>query len=103
MRFATNEFSTEIHMEVASFIKYLCETSTTLQVLTQIVGYNITIQMFMACHGSPVLISFLSASYAANKKLVWMALEDVSTIFDLQGLSSKNDFCRSELLILLTC
>lgn len=33
MHFAAENFSTEIHMEVASFIKFLCENSTTLQVM----------------------------------------------------------------------
>eukprot|EP01112_Ceratiomyxa_fruticulosa_P019583 TRINITY_DN6452_c0_g1_i1.p1 TRINITY_DN6452_c0_g1~~TRINITY_DN6452_c0_g1_i1.p1 ORF type:complete len:1073 (+),score=231.94 TRINITY_DN6452_c0_g1_i1:255-3473(+) len=82
MKFAGREYSTAIRLETASFISQMCSTST------------LTLQMFIACRGLPVLVDFLVTSYSESPSLVWMSLDAISSVFELQSPTPKNDFCR---------
>jgi hypothetical protein len=41
-----------------------------------------------------VLVELLDEDYSANRELVLSALEGVSSVFELQTPTPKNDFCR---------
>ncbi|KAG0560320.1 hypothetical protein M758_10G166700 [Ceratodon purpureus] len=80
--FASTERTREIRMEVANFVRQLCQTSAT------------TLQMFISCRGLPVLVGFLEPDYAKYRDMVHMAIDGMWQVFELQGSTSKNDFCR---------
>ncbi|KAH9616809.1 hypothetical protein KSS87_019966, partial [Heliosperma pusillum] len=52
MSFAVPDRPREVRMEAAYFLQQLCQSST------------LTLQMFIACRGIPVLVGFLEADYA---------------------------------------
>ncbi|POY73774.1 putative Non-specific serine/threonine protein kinase [Rhodotorula taiwanensis] len=80
--FASRRFAREIRLEAALFIGAMCRTSL------------LTLQMFVACQGLRVLIEMLDSSYELNKDLVWMAIDGVSRVFDMEGPTPRNDVCR---------
>ncbi|GAM26943.1 hypothetical protein SAMD00019534_101180, partial [Acytostelium subglobosum LB1] len=82
MRFSGRDQSSSIRLETASFISKMCSTST------------LTLQMFIACKGLPVLVDFLMTPYVESKNLVCMAIDAIVNVFELQSPTPKNDFCR---------
>ncbi|KYQ88661.1 putative protein serine/threonine kinase [Tieghemostelium lacteum] len=82
MKFSTREYSAGVRLETASFISKMCSTST------------LTLQMFIACKGLPILVDFLLSNYQESKKLVLMAVDAIINVFELQSPTPKNDFCR---------
>eukprot|EP01113_Clastostelium_recurvatum_P037254 TRINITY_DN5420_c0_g2_i1.p1 TRINITY_DN5420_c0_g2~~TRINITY_DN5420_c0_g2_i1.p1 ORF type:complete len:1097 (-),score=420.63 TRINITY_DN5420_c0_g2_i1:391-3681(-) len=82
MKFSGRDYAPAIRLETASFIEKMCSTST------------LTLQMFIACRGLPVLVDFLQTPYNQSKSLVWMAIDAISSVFELQSPTPKNDFCR---------
>lgn len=82
MKFAGREYSLAIRLECANYVSKMCSTS------------NVTLQMFIACRGLPVLVDFLSTPYEECKTLVWMATDAICSVFELQSTTPKNDFCR---------
>ncbi|KAG9150778.1 hypothetical protein Leryth_002936 [Lithospermum erythrorhizon] len=82
MGFALPDRPYEVRMEAAYFLQQLCQSS------------SLTLQMFMACRGIPILVGFLEADYAKYRELVHMAIDGMWQIFKLQQSTSRNDFCR---------
>lgn len=82
MKFSGRDYSLPIRLECAHFVSQMCSTS------------NVTLQMFIACRGLPVLVDMLSTSYQESKVLVWLATDSICNVFDLQSTTPKNDFCR---------
>ncbi|EGC39194.1 hypothetical protein DICPUDRAFT_96609 [Dictyostelium purpureum] len=82
MKFSGPEYPPSVRLETAAFISKMCSTST------------LTLQMFIACKGLPILVDFLLSPYYESKKLVWMAIDAIVNVFELQSPTPKNDFCR---------
>ncbi|GBG63616.1 hypothetical protein CBR_g38927 [Chara braunii] len=82
MRFASLEFPRAIRMQSAYFVRQMCHTST------------LTLQMFVACRGLPVLVQFLEPDYIEYRDMIHTALEGMWRVFELHGPTPRNDFCR---------
>ncbi|XP_019450937.1 PREDICTED: MAP3K epsilon protein kinase 1-like isoform X2 [Lupinus angustifolius] len=82
MSFAVPDRPREIRMEAAYFLQQLCQSS------------SLTLQMFIACRGIPVLIGFLEADYAKYREMVHLAIDGMWQVFKLQQSTPRNDFCR---------
>eukprot|EP01094_Clydonella_sp_ATCC50884_P002136 TRINITY_DN11643_c0_g1_i1.p1 TRINITY_DN11643_c0_g1~~TRINITY_DN11643_c0_g1_i1.p1 ORF type:complete len:1085 (-),score=383.55 TRINITY_DN11643_c0_g1_i1:312-3566(-) len=83
MKFAAKEYPKDVRLETARFIKQMCATST------------LTLQMFIACRGLPLLVENLqTTNYRENRELVHVAIDGIMSVFHLQSPTPKNDFCR---------
>ncbi|WAR53920.1 hypothetical protein PtB15_3B429 [Puccinia triticina] len=82
MGFASNKYAREIRLEAALFIGSMCQTSL------------LTLQMFISCRGLKVLVEMMDENYDEQKDLVWMAVDGICRVFELQGPTPRNDFCR---------
>lgn len=82
MSFAVPDRPREIRMEAAYFLQQLCQSS------------SLTLQMFIACRGIPVLVGFLEADYAKYREMVHLAIDGMWQVFKLQRSTPRNDFCR---------
>ncbi|KAG9146201.1 hypothetical protein Leryth_007903 [Lithospermum erythrorhizon] len=82
MSFAVPDCPREVRMEAAYFLQQLCQSSP------------LTLQMFIACRGIPILVGFLEADYAKYREMIHMAIDGMWQVFKLQRLTSRNDFCR---------
>ncbi|KAH9307044.1 hypothetical protein KI387_011448 [Taxus chinensis] len=82
MNFAGPDCSREIRMQAAYFVQQLCQTSL------------LTLQMFIACRGLPVLVGFLEPDYAKYREMVHLAIDGMWQVFKLQSPTPRNDFCR---------
>ncbi|KAF8746478.1 Serine/Threonine protein kinase, catalytic domain, partial [Rhizoctonia solani] len=82
MSFTTKKYSTECRIEASNFIRVLCQTSV------------LTLQMFISCRGLKVLVDLLDEDYSNQTNLVAHALNGIGSVFELQGPTPKNDFCR---------
>ncbi|CAJ1933825.1 unnamed protein product [Sphenostylis stenocarpa] len=80
--FAVPDRPREIRMEAAYFLQQLCQSS------------SLTLQMFIACRGIPVLVGFLEADYAKYREMVHLAIDGMWQVFKLQQSTPRNDFCR---------
>ncbi|KAL1193768.1 MAP3K epsilon protein kinase 2 [Cardamine amara subsp. amara] len=74
--------SREIRKEAAYFLQQLCQSS------------SLTLQMFIACRGIPVLVGFLEADYAKHREMVHLAIDGMWQVFKLKRSTPRNDFCR---------
>lgn len=81
-KFAHKKYSNEIRLEAAAFVRQMYQTST------------LTLQMFISCGGLNVLVEFLEEDYDAERDLVLIGVNGVWSVFELQGPTPKNDFCR---------
>jgi len=81
-RFAHKKYPSEIRLEAAAFVRQMYQTST------------LTLQMFISCGGLNVLVEFLEEDYEAERDLVLIGVNGVWSVFELQGPTPKNDFCR---------
>lgn len=79
--FTGRRYSLAIRLEAATFVGSLTSSALTLQ-------------MFISCRGLRVLVELLDEDYSANRDLVLSALQGVSSVFELQTPTPKNDFCR---------
>ncbi|KAI3728539.1 hypothetical protein L6452_17176 [Arctium lappa] len=82
MGFAVPDRAREVRMEAAYFLQQLCQSS------------SLTLQMFIACRGIPVLVGFLEADYAKYREMVHLAIDGMWQVFKLQRSTLRNDFCR---------
>ncbi|CAM8950675.1 unnamed protein product [Rhodiola kirilowii] len=82
MSFAVPDRPREIRMEAACFLQQLCQSSP------------LTLQMFIACRGIPVLVGFLEADYAKYRDMVHLAIDGMWQVIKLQRSTPRNDFCR---------
>ncbi|PKU75336.1 MAP3K epsilon protein kinase 1-like [Dendrobium catenatum] len=82
MNFAVPDRPREVRIQAAFFLQQLCQSST------------LTLQMFIACRGIPVLVGFLEADYAKYREMVHLAIDGIRHVFKLQHSTPRNDFCR---------
>ncbi|XP_024545433.1 MAP3K epsilon protein kinase 1 isoform X1 [Selaginella moellendorffii] len=82
MNFAAPEKSKEMRMQAAYFVQQMCNSS------------NLTLQMFIACRGLPVLVGFLESDYAKYREMVHLAIDCMWQVFELKSPTPRNDFCR---------
>ncbi|KAF2204726.1 Pkinase-domain-containing protein [Delitschia confertaspora ATCC 74209] len=80
--FAHKKYSSEIRKEAAAFVRQMYQTST------------LTLQMFIGCGGINVLVEFLEEDIDTERDLVLIGVNGVWSVFELQGPTPKNDFCR---------
>ncbi|RLN47819.1 hypothetical protein BBJ29_009028 [Phytophthora kernoviae] len=82
-----SEFSIAVRLEAAKFVRQCCKTSL------------LTLQMFIACGGLPVLVDFLtledniSSLDDGDVDLLRIALDGIFSVFNIQTIP-KNDICR---------
>ncbi|RLN94387.1 hypothetical protein BBJ28_00008431 [Nothophytophthora sp. Chile5] len=81
-----HDFSVAVRLEAAKFVRQSCKTS------------SLTLQMFIACGGLPVLVDFLTQEDNPPKPdgdvdLLRIALDGIFSVFNLQTIP-KNDICR---------
>jgi serine/threonine protein kinase len=81
-KFAHRKFSSEIRLEAAAFVRQMYQTST------------LTLQMFIGCGGLNVLVDFLEEDLETERDLALIGVNGVWSVFELQGPTPKNDFCR---------
>jgi serine/threonine protein kinase len=83
-KFVHKKYSSDIRVEAAAFVRMMYQTST------------LTLQMFVSCGGLNVLVEFLEEDYdsPAGQELVLVGVNGVWSVFELQGPTPKNDFCR---------
>lgn len=53
-----------------------------------------TLQMFVSAGGLNVLVEFLDEDYDSSRDLVLIGVNGIWNVFELQGPTPKNDFCR---------
>ncbi|KAL2634846.1 hypothetical protein R1flu_006325 [Riccia fluitans] len=84
MNFVTNtdRFPREMRIQSASFIREICLSSPA------------TLQMFIACRGLPVLVSFLEPDYAKYREMVHLAIDVMWQVLELQSSTPRSDFCK---------
>ncbi|KAB8097336.1 hypothetical protein EE612_026071 [Oryza sativa] len=82
MNFAVPDRAKEVRVQASRFLQQLCQAST------------LTLQMFIACQGIPVLVSFLEPDYAKYREMVHLAIDGIWQVFKLQHSTPRNDFCR---------
>ncbi|CAH0474980.1 unnamed protein product [Peronospora belbahrii] len=85
-RVEDTKFFKPVRMEAAKFLRQCCKTS------------SLTLQMFIACGGLPVLVDFLtlekeSSSLEHDVDLLRIALDGIFSVFSIQTIP-KNDICR---------
>ncbi|KAF2742016.1 hypothetical protein M011DRAFT_482072 [Sporormia fimetaria CBS 119925] len=80
--YAYKRYPSEIRKEAAAFVRQMYQTST------------LTLQMFIGCGGINVLVEFLEEDIDAERDLVLIGVNGIWSIFELQGPTPKNDFCR---------
>ncbi|KAK4177954.1 putative cell division control protein [Triangularia setosa] len=81
-KFAARQYSNEIRLEAAAFVRQMYQTST------------LTLQMFVSAGGLNVLVEFLDEDYETSQDLVLIGVNGIWNVFELQGPTPKNDFCR---------
>jgi serine/threonine protein kinase len=80
-KFAAKQYSNGIRLEAASFVRQMYQTSTTLQ-------------MFITAGGHHTLADLLDEDFDHARDLVLVGVVGISNVFELQGPTPKNDFCR---------
>lgn len=82
-KFAHKKFSSDIRIEAAAFVRMMYQNQMTLQ-------------MFISCGGLNVLVEFLEEDYDVDtgRELVLVGVNGIWSVFELQGPTPKNDFCR---------
>lgn len=55
---------------------------------------TLTLQMFVSAGGLNVLVEFLDEDYDTSRDLVLIGVNGIWNVFELQGPTPKNDFCR---------
>ena len=81
-KFASKKYSSDIRLEAAAFVRQMYQSST------------LTLQMFVSAGGLKVLVEFLEEDYDEDRDLVLIGVNGVWSVFELQGPTPKNDFCR---------
>lgn len=81
-KFSARQYPNEIRLEAAAFVRQMYQTST------------LTLQMFVSAGGLNVLVEFLDEDYDSSRDLVLIGVNGIWNVFELQGPTPKNDFCR---------
>uniref|UniRef100_A0A7S1KN36 non-specific serine/threonine protein kinase n=1 Tax=Percolomonas cosmopolitus TaxID=63605 RepID=A0A7S1KN36_9EUKA len=92
MEFSKMRYKTDIRVQASQFIREMCHTSA------------MTLEMFIACRGLPVLVEFMNfteAEWEHQKRIIFDAIDNTMQVFqrrdDQRSKSIKlptNDFCR---------
>ncbi|XP_062227004.1 MAP3K epsilon protein kinase 1-like isoform X2 [Phragmites australis] len=82
MNFSEPNHPKDVRVQASLFLQQLCQAS------------NLTLQMFIACQGIPVLVGFLEPDYAKYRDMVHLAIDGIWQVFKLQHSTLRNDFCR---------
>jgi len=82
VEFTSKKYQSDCRLEASNFIRLLCHTSV------------LTLQMFISCRGLKVLVDLLDEDYSEQAELVEHALNGITSVFELQSPTTKNDFCR---------
>ncbi|KAK5073982.1 Protein kinase of the Mitotic Exit Network [Lithohypha guttulata] len=80
--FASKQFPREIRLEAAAFVRQMYQTTTLI------------LQMFVSAGGLNVLVDFLEDDYDEDRELVLIGVNGIWSVFELQGSTPRNDFCR---------
>ncbi|KAI5304485.1 hypothetical protein KEM56_006451 [Ascosphaera pollenicola] len=81
-RYASKKYPREIRLEAAAFVQQMYQSSV------------LTLQMFVSAGGLNVLVEFVEDDYEEERDLVLIGVNGIWSVFDLQGSTPKNDFCR---------
>ncbi|WVO23738.1 uncharacterized protein IAS62_005094 [Cryptococcus decagattii] len=79
--YTSKKHSLETRLEASTFVRQLTRSALTLQ-------------MFISCRGLRILVELLDEDYALNKTLILSSLEGISSVFELQSPTPRNDFVR---------
>lgn len=71
-KFAARQYSNEIRLEAAAFVRQMYQTST------------LTLQMFVSAGGLNVLVEFLDEDYDDARDLVLIGVNGIWNVFELQ-------------------
>jgi len=71
-KFAARQYSNEIRLETAAFVRQMYQTST------------LTLQMFVSAGGLNVLVEFLDEDYDEARDLVLIGVNGIWNVFELQ-------------------
>lgn len=71
-KFAARQYSNEIRLEAAAFVRQMYQTST------------LTLQMFVTAGGLNVLVEFLDEDYDEARDLVLIGVNGIWNVFELQ-------------------
>ncbi len=89
MKFSAVRYSIDIRKQACQFIFAMCSTSA------------LTLQMFIACRGLPVLVEFLAHDnfehFELVKEMIYNAIDGIMQVFNIPEKTTrtpKNDFCR---------
>ncbi|GAA5991926.1 hypothetical protein JCM10908_002274 [Rhodotorula pacifica] len=80
--FSSRRYAREIRLEAALFIGAMCRTSL------------LTLQMFVSAQGLRILVEMLDERYDKDRDLVWMAIDGLTRVFEVEGPTPRNDVCR---------
>ncbi|KAF1955652.1 hypothetical protein CC80DRAFT_505514 [Byssothecium circinans] len=80
--YASKKYTSDIRKEAAAFVRQMYSTSA------------LTLQMFIGCGGINHLVEFLEEDIDTERDLVLIGVNGVWSVFNLQGPTPKNDFCR---------
>lgn len=92
-KFAARQYSNEIRLEAAAFVRQMYQTST------------LTLQMFVSAGGLNVLVEFLDEDYDEARDLVLIGVNGIWNVFELQvkkyrsrfGITQANEAYRGQL------
>ena len=76
-KFAARQYSNEIRLEAAAFVRQMYQTST------------LTLQMFVSAGGLNVLVEFLDEDYDEARDLVLIGVNGIWNVFELQVQKSS--------------
>lgn len=82
LTFASKQYPREIRLETAAFVRQMYQTSILI------------LQMFVSAGGLSVLVDFLEDDYDDDRELVLIGVNGIWSVFELQGSTPRNDFCR---------
>ncbi|KAF2636016.1 hypothetical protein P280DRAFT_553352 [Massarina eburnea CBS 473.64] len=80
--YASKKYPSDVRKEAAAFVRQMYSTSA------------LTLQMFIGCGGINHLVEFLEEDINTERDLVLIGVNGVWSVFNLQGPTPKNDFCR---------
>jgi len=55
---------------------------------------SVTFQTFISCRGLPALVALLGGDYFENKDLIFMTIDSIYDIFELQNSTPKSDYLQ---------
>lgn len=72
MAFTSKKFPHEVRLEAAHFVYAMCSTS------------SLTLQFVLSCRGLKTLVELLDEDYNEQKDLVWLGVNCVCSVLELQ-------------------